>query len=341
MMEVKKNEKYLLWGILLIGFFLRLFLLGRFPAGGAVNVDEATAGYEAYSMLRTGADYTGYVHPMYFYSWGSGMNVLESYCQMPFIAVFGLTAFAVRIPQALLGCITLPAFYELTRRIQNRRFALLSVFLLSVMPWHIMISRWALESNFLPGFLVIAALFLAMSTENSRWFPVSMLFYGLSLYCYAAAWTVMPLIILGPILYLLFSKRLKIDRWILTGAILFCVLAVPVFLLFMVNTGIIGEIRTGFLSVPRMYHFRNSEVAVSPAVFMKRLAASVKMFLRQDDGNVWNFASGYGIYYHFSIFFIVTGLIVSAYSFIRKREAHGLSCIMLCQLAAGILLSAG
>lgn len=87
---------------ILLAIALRFWKIGILPGNGAINNDEAFAGYEAWSMLHYGYDSHGYVNPVYLTVWGSGMSVLESYVMMPFIALFGLTAFAIRVPSAVL-----------------------------------------------------------------------------------------------------------------------------------------------------------------------------------------------------------------------------------------------
>lgn len=49
--------------IMLVTIFSRVMLLGLYPGG--VHADEAFAGYEAFSMLRYGADSWGYHNPVY------------------------------------------------------------------------------------------------------------------------------------------------------------------------------------------------------------------------------------------------------------------------------------
>lgn len=79
------NEKEQLCALLiiLIGILIRIADFGNTPCG--FNQDEAFAGYEAFSLLNYGIDSAGYHNPCYFVSWGSGMNVLESYIAIPFL----------------------------------------------------------------------------------------------------------------------------------------------------------------------------------------------------------------------------------------------------------------
>jgi hypothetical protein len=101
-----KHTKYLVFGILFLGVFLRTFQLLANPPG--LYVDEATAGYETFSLLRTGADRWGLAFPVYFVNWGSGQNVLYSYLSIPFVSLFGLSRFSVRLLSLFIGILTLP-----------------------------------------------------------------------------------------------------------------------------------------------------------------------------------------------------------------------------------------
>ena len=103
----------LLFIIFLIGVLVRSFEFGSLPAG--LNQDEAYAAYEAHSLLNYGVDSFGYAFPCYFISWGSGMNALESYLAIPFMAIFGSHVWAFRLPQLILSCIDLIAIYLLLK----------------------------------------------------------------------------------------------------------------------------------------------------------------------------------------------------------------------------------
>lgn len=165
--------------ILAVGIFARVYKFGSLPGG--INQDEAYAGYEAYSLLHYGKDSFGYSFPVYFISWGSGMNVLESYLMIPFIAMFGLETWVIRLPQLIMAVITLVAVYLLMKRLFNEKAGLISMFILAVVPWHIMLSRWGLESNLAPAFLVLGLLFFIKGMDKQVFYIVSAIMYGLSL----------------------------------------------------------------------------------------------------------------------------------------------------------------
>ena len=69
--------------ILVIGILIRIVGIGEMP--NALNCDEASSGYEAYSILNYGIDRNGNKLPSFLVSWGGGQNVLLSYFMIPFI----------------------------------------------------------------------------------------------------------------------------------------------------------------------------------------------------------------------------------------------------------------
>lgn len=89
--------------ILAIGMLIRIINISDMP--NAVNVDEISSGYEAYSILNYGIDRNGNFMPAFLVSWGGGQNALLTYLIIPFIKIFGANIFSIRLPMAILGCI--------------------------------------------------------------------------------------------------------------------------------------------------------------------------------------------------------------------------------------------
>lgn len=154
----------LFWLSLLIGILARTFMFGEVP--GDINQDEAFAGYNAYTLLHYARDSYGYRLPVYLTAWGSGMNALESYLMIPFVALFGLKIWAIRLPMLLVGIFSLVAVYKIVLRFSNTKFALLALFLVAISPWHVMLSRWALESNLAPGFVLFGIFFFIWGLDK-------------------------------------------------------------------------------------------------------------------------------------------------------------------------------
>lgn len=330
-------DRTLLALIIAIGLFARLYRFGNLPGG--INQDEALAGFEAYSLLKTGRDSCGLAFPVYLVAWGSGMNVLETYLMIPFIALFGFHAWVIRLPQLIVGCLSIPAVYSLVRRLSDRTVALFSALLLAISPWHVMLCRWGLESNLLPGFLLFGLLFFVMGLEKPRFLLLSALMYGLALYCYAIFWPVMPPMLLAQFLLCAKMGRLKRSRyWLAAGVLLFC-MALPLLLFCGVNYLGMDEIRLPFLSIPKLTAMRTGEIgsrSIASRIF--RLA---KVILRQSDGSIWNGIRQYGVFYLCTMPFFFLGLFAILFRSVRALRS-GVNPPMLAilgfQMGFGLLI---
>ena len=238
-------EIILFTAIMIAGVFVRLWRFGDVPGG--INQDEAFAGYEAYSILHYGKDSFGYSMPVYLTAWGSGMNALNTYLMVPFIAVFGLKSWVIRMPQVIVAILSLAVCYLLMKKLFDSRMGLISMFILAVVPWHIMLSRWGLESNLAPGFLLFGLYFFVKGMDKSCYFIISALMYGLSLYSYATIWPFVPLMLLLQVSYAIYIKKIKFNKSTIISVIVLGVMALPLLLFLLVNTGRINEIRTSFI----------------------------------------------------------------------------------------------
>lgn len=301
------DTKWCVYCIILIGIIIRVVNFGNTPCG--FNQDEAFAGYEAFSLLNYGVDSAGYHNPCYFVSWGSGMNVLESYLAIPFMKIFGCSIITLRLPQLILSCISLPVFYLLIKKIFSHKTALLGLCLLIISPWHIMLSRWGLESNLAPALLLIGFYFLIRGVDENKYLIFASIIYGISLYSYSITWIVVPLTIIVCGLYIIFTKK-KISLLYITfsEAILF-VIALPLILFLLVNKGFIPEISTDFISIPKLLSMRSSEISISNLFSRQSYNNLFNVFINQNDGLIWNSTSEFGMFYKISIPFIIVGAV--------------------------------
>ncbi len=334
--QQEKVHTLIFLAVLVVGVFVRVWRFGSVPGG--LNQDEAFAGYEAWSLLNYGTDSAGYRFPVYLTAWGSGMNVLNSYLMIPFIALFGLEVWVIRLPQLIVACLTLPAVYGIARRILDQRLALMTMFLLAVCPWHIMLARWGLESNLAPGFLMFGLYFFIRGLDDERFLILSAAMYGLSLYCYATIWPFVPLIILLQCIHAVRIGRLRLSACSVISLLILGLLALPLILFLAVNYGLIGELCLPFISVPKLLYMRSDEISFSR--FFENLSNGLRMLLAQSDGLKWNSAGIFGQLYPFSIVFELIGLGFCISRYIRSLKAHSFSgeVFILIQLFAAFLL---
>ena len=335
----KKRNRVLFWLLLVVGAMLRLIGLGIFPSGKALNPDEAFAGYEAWSLLHYGMDSHGYTLPVYLVAWGSGMNALETYLMIPFVAILGLNPLAIRLPQALVGVLSLPAFYGLLKTQVSEEKALAGMGLLAILPWHIMLSRFGLESNLLPGFLLMGMYFLVKGLKKPKYYMLSGLFFGLSLYCYATVWPVMPILVLGFAIAILIYQKGKVTKWFWCGLLVIAILAIPLILFCLVNYGFIPEMKFGVMSIPKLATRRSVEIKTHTWEWKRNFLDALSMFIKQDDGNPWNATSEFGLYYPGWGLFAILGLIVMVIRTVQSWRNHLVDILILIQGFAACVLA--
>lgn len=304
--------------ILLIGAAARIYRLAATPGG--INQDEAFGAHEAWSLLSSGKDSFGYSWPMYLTTWGSGMSVWNSILMIPFIAVFGRHIWVFRLPQVIVGIATLIAVEKIVKETMDEETALWAMFLLAINPWHIMMSRWGLDCNLAPGFLIFGLLFFVLGIKKERYYILSALFYGLSLYCYATIWPVVPFLVLLQGSYLLYVKKARITKWTVASGLLLGILAIPAFLFLLVNKGIISEIVTPWFSVPKLVVMRDNEISLLGMTGKVKNLFSI--LVDEYDGCYWNSTEQYGLYYKCFLVFAVIGLFYCVKSICKSLKTR-------------------
>ena len=180
-------KRYGLIGILLLAAALRIFQLGAVPP--SPSLDEVSLGYNAYSLLKTGMDEFGTRFPVLLRAYDDFRPALYVYFVIPFTALLGLTAVAVRIPSVVFGILSVFMVYRLARVLFPKLpvVPIAASFLLAVSPWHVYLSRLGHEVNL--GFAVtVAALWSFMefvrAPARKNWLYAAGVLFGLSLWTY-------------------------------------------------------------------------------------------------------------------------------------------------------------
>lgn len=320
--------------LMAVGIAARVIGFGVVP--GDLNQDEAYAGYEAWSLLHYGVDSAGYRFPVYLYTWGSGMSALNTYLMMPFMAIFGAKVWVIRLPQLIVACLTLWVVYLLARRMFDGKIALFTLFLLAICPWHITLSRWGLDANLAPGFLIFGLYFYVRGLENSKFLMLSSLMYGLSLYCYATIWVIVPFLVLIEFLYGIYVKKIRMDRYVILSALILGVTALPLLLFLLVNMGVMEEIRLPFLSVPRLLYMRSDDMLLADVV--ARAKNVWRLMKVQTDNMIINGTEEYGIYYSGTLSFFMLGTYYCLRTCLKKffRREYTPEFLLMLQVAGGI-----
>lgn len=339
MNKLKENKSLILIiALILFGAFIRIALIDKIP--NALNVDEVSAGYEAYSILNYGVDRNGNSLPVHFVAWGSGQNVLYSYLMIPFILIFGLNVFSIRVPMALIGSSALFLFYKLIKNVENKKVAIIGLAFLAICPWHIMKSRWGLESNIFPELILLSSFILIkyIKTKNYKLLYLFAGVLGISTYAYGTSYFFVPIFLGILLIYLLYKKNIKIIDAIKV-IIVTSVIALPLIVFTIINTFDLPQINLGFMTIPRLTANRYQEVSsVFSGDFLKNslnnFIESIKILVLQNDNLEWNALKWYGICYVFSLPFMMLGIFVN----FRKNGDNIIKNIINIWFVASLLL---
>lgn len=326
--------------LLLLAGLIRFIALDSNPAG--IFHDEAEKGYSAYSLLRIGGTLgftdtdilmgrtdipTFHPWPLFVDVWGSLTSMIYQYASVPFLALFGLNAWSLRLPAATIGFMTVLMVVPLAHRLTgNRGAALWAVFFLAVSPWHVVFSRWAQQGIFVP-FLLSAGILAylkgqdsanaAASNGETRWYMpgfseillclVGSICFGLAFYAYSGSQPF--LLAFLACLAWLWRKSIRKQPIVFLLAVLFFITLIIPALTATFGNGAAGAGRLQRLSVFSM----EAPWAHKSLLILKNYLAhfSPQFLFLTGDALDRHSLRGFGMMLHLEIFTLVAGLIVA------------------------------
>ncbi len=244
-----KHTNIILSIILLLALVIRGWHLSSVPA---LNPDEASLGYNAFSIINTLKDEHGSLLPIHFKSFGDFKPGGYVYLSIPFIKIFGLNPLAVRLPNLIFSILAIYIFSKLILLLSaNQTLALISAVFLSISPWHIHFSRGAWESNVALTLILVANYYFLLFVRQSknRYLYYSLALFSTSLYFYHSARILAPTLLL----FLLISNYKKLADHkitVFTAIALFLLIAGPVTISFITNGGSSRFSGVGLLADP-------------------------------------------------------------------------------------------
>ena len=185
-------KRWPIFFLLILVFALHFFRLSDIPPG--LSNDEAANGYEAYSLYRTGADQWGNRFPLVLHGFGDDRLPMYSYLSIPFVAVFGLNAMAVRLLSVVSGIGLVFAMYLLGVVLVSERAGIFAAVLLSVTPWFFGMTRIAMETPLALLFTLFFVLAFYRSSGHPVYYIWSILVALLSMFTYHGSRLFVPLI---------------------------------------------------------------------------------------------------------------------------------------------------
>jgi hypothetical protein len=221
------KTKLFLISVTLISFFIRIYNY-QYPP---LLWDEASIGYNAYSIIKTGKDEYGKFLPLIFKSFGDYKPGLYIYFTIPFISIFGLNELSVRLPSIILGSLIPLLLYLLVKnQTKNHKLAIISAIVAALNPYSIHFSRGAWETNILTFELLLASYLFF----KNKYIP-SAIILGLSLYTYQGAKLISLLLVI--ILFSLNFSKSQIKSYTKYFIVLFLFTLPIIYGLIFANTG--------------------------------------------------------------------------------------------------------
>ncbi|MFA6569893.1 MAG: phospholipid carrier-dependent glycosyltransferase [Bacteroidota bacterium] len=212
--------------IILFSLILRLYKLGDNPP--SLYWDEASLGYNAFSILNSGKDEHGEFFPIArFIAFGDFKPPGYIYTAVPSIALFGLTEIAVRLPSALSGVGMVVVAGLLSQLLfKKKRISLLSSFFVAISPWSLQFSRAAFEANLAAFFNLLGIYFFLRSHQKKYSIVFSVVFFVLSFYTFNANRIIAPLL-LGSC-FLIYFRQTKMNlKWTIIAGIVGLIMVIP------------------------------------------------------------------------------------------------------------------
>ena len=328
---VKSRKTFILqrlffWAILVLAFLTRYVYLSDIPPG--VNQDEAMAAVDAWALSQYGTDRYGMRWPVHFQAWGYGqMSVLLSYCMVPFIKVFGFNIVAVRLPMVIASVGGVALMYFIACKYFSINMALAVMAFAAINPWQFMQSRWSLDCNLFPHVFLLGFYLLLCGLEKQKYLYLSMIFFGLTFYCYGIAVYSVPVFLFVFAIWCLWKKELCFRDVCLSIGI-FLIVTLPEILTMFINMFRLATIETPLFTIPFFPESVRSQDILFLNFSFDQLAKNAlsmirRVFLQRPD-NLYNALPAVGPMYLISTPFMWLGTVLFLVRFLISltRESN-------------------
>lgn len=243
--------KIFLIAVLVLAAVLRLWNLGINPPH--LTPDEASVGYNAYSILKTGRDEFGKFLPVVFKSFGDYKPGLYIYTAVPSIALFGLTEFATRFPSAVAGVFSVLFIYLIVKElfVDRKYLAIIAAIVSATNPWLIFFSRGAWEVNLSMSLTLLGIYFFLKALKSSKYIIYASMPFALTLLTYQGA-KISTGIVLTILTFIYWKEIVKFEKKHLSKAyIIGLIISVPILMSFF-------KAETGRLNVFSVFSYPRS-----------------------------------------------------------------------------------
>jgi len=255
--------KNILWLslFLVLSLVIRVIFLSHFPP--SLNWDEASLGYNAFSLLKTGHDEWGIALPSIFRAFGDYKLPGYVYFSVLPTAILGLNSPSTRISSVIFGIVLVLSTFLLAGKKSSLWAALIATF----SPWSWFLSRIALEANVAAGIFSLGMVLYFTSFSSI----LTTLFLTLPVWVYNSYRVFVPLILIP--LWIINRKRISL----ITALVILLPMFSQMFLasgqarykwVSIIDSGAIGQI----------IDLRNSSKFIYPNLFYNRYTFFVFQF---------------------------------------------------------------
>ena len=333
-LKIKFDLQLLFLGLIVVVFLAsRLVFISKIPP--SVYWDEASIGYNAFSISQDLKDEWGELLPLHFRAFGEFKLPVYIYTTAVFVKLFGLNAASVRLGAVFYSLITVLLTYLIAKKIfASKAKAVMAAFLLAISPWFFIFSRTGYEISAGLAFFLGAIYFLLDSKRSGVKFALGVAFLIASMYSYNS------FRIISPIVFLLFCfikvrSGLKKNLAILfLSLVIFFVSLIPIARLFIYDAGF-GRAQ-GFSLIPsiqqvydlagnphlQVIYDRNADINWGEnftKVISNYLSHFSPSFLLHGDANPRSQLPGFGQVYLPDIFLFVLGIF---YMLKKKKPSY-------------------
>jgi len=329
--EVSRRTYWIALPILFCLFaFLLFYKVDEIPV--PFNVDEAGTAYDAWSIANYHCDRFLYRFPVYFINYGGhGSSGLYTYLAAAAIKLFGFSPVSVRLPAILLSLFSALALTLTIRSVLGNTASLITLGFFCILPFSFMHSRWGLDAYLLFPMLIfsLAVFYYAIRSGKTRWFVLSGLVFGLTLYSYSVSFMVVPMLLGINLVYLLIVRKISWKNIFAMGIPLF-LLAVPLMMMLAINNGLMGEIRTRFFSIPQLISYGVTEIGLVNVINCLKFGPNNVFYnIFVNDNLLYNVVPAFGTVYYVSIPLFLYGMFLSVKRCIKAIKERTISFDML------------
>jgi len=167
--------------VFMLGCFVRLFRLGSLPAG--ISAEEALVGVQAKALWQTGGFlFEGKLTTQLTQWAGESSGPLLAAVTAPFVGLFGMNTWTVRLPLALLSCAAMACAYDLGKLLGGKRAGRWCLMAYALCPYFVLSARMTCGACLAVCLLPAAVCLLVRGMEKPVYLYVGAMLMGLMAY---------------------------------------------------------------------------------------------------------------------------------------------------------------